>query len=314
MKKNRKEITMMFKNLDFNGKEVKWMKRIGSVLAGLMLFLVVGANIALATPFMPPAGPLYIKFDNHEQISPSGTMQSPSGASESNWGIFKVSSIATGNALNDPQNFTSGTQIWADIQPGEITGMFGGIQLRDLHPGAIDSKGGSLYLYWDDVENASLGAATVGQRTGDSIFTNFTDGTLLAKIDFVPGAIVPGEADTTIRGSAVPLLGFAFFGAANSYGNIDLAAGGLWAALLDEEYFDTLLGQNTADMKFRNVYENGLLGIDSWDGVDASGNKIFGAQSTDPARAYATPEPATIGLLGMGLVGLARVTARQRRK
>lgn len=273
------------------------------VVIALMVFGL--GSVAYAAPFMLPGGePIYIKFDNVEQLSLTNSIVAPSGANESNWGVFKVSSISLGDTSTQPQNFPPTTQIWTDSMPGEITGIFAGFTAVGGGP-TFDSTNGSLYLYWDDVENANLATATPGQRTGDFAFTNFTDGTLLAKIDFVNGAI---KAGASVTGTAVPTSG-GFTGIANSFGNVDLSAGGLWSTILDGNYFDTLLGNNTADFKFRTIYEND--GGHSWDDL-LSG--IFGADSSDPARAHTVPEPSSILLLGAGLLGLAGLGYRSRRK
>jgi len=288
------------------------MKKLGLLTAVFTLALMLYSVPAMAAPVLPN-GPVYIKFDNREQISTSGTMMNWSGtAAEMNWGIFEVSTLAAGDTTNDPQNFDPvSPPFWAGLDGGEITGMWAGVQHNLADPAAgLNGMGGSMYFYYDDTPDAQLGSATPGQRTGDFTFTNFTDGVLLAKIDFLPGGIT-GDPLTTLTGTSVP-TGTGFSGIADSFATIDMAAGGLWAERLDSNYFNTLLGNNTADMRLKTSYWGGPA--HSWNGTDAQGNPIFGATSADPALAYVVPEPSTIVLLGMGLLGAGFVARRRNKK
>src|SRR5687767_5713219 len=94
--------------------------------------LAVGAGLALAVSsahavFVPPAGPLFIKFNNVEQISPSNSIVSPSGASEGNWGVFVVTTIQRGGPIPPSQEFASlGAPVFVDSLAEQITGIFYG--------------------------------------------------------------------------------------------------------------------------------------------------------------------------------------------
>ena len=272
--------------------------------------LLVSAGLVSAVSAAPialPGGPVVINFNNHEQISASNSIVAPSGAKEGNWGIFTVNTIYKGGAIPATQLFgTSGPPIFADSLSGQITGIFWGI--RTITPGCptcFDAAGGHLDLWWDNPSAvggtfADLGIATPAQRTGDSTFTNFTDGTFLARVDFASG-IDPTNSSVDIRGSVVPAAG-GFVGVADSFANVDLTAGGAWATALDTNFFNTAFGQR--DIRFHNGYNDFI----PW--LGPTGTDVLGAVSSDPARAFAVPEPGSLALIGLALAGLGFMRRR----
>ena len=297
----------------------------------LSVFLLTGmSQTALSLPFVPEIPdnePLYFKFTNYEQISPSGAIVAPSGATEQNWGILDVTSVATGDLTGlpsgstptDHQLFARADGVWSDIGFGEeITGIFWGIQPDNTNvTDTIASTGGFLDLYYDPNDDFSSTYAPAN-RSADNMYTGATEGNFLARIEFLNGAISSGNPNTSIVGNVVPSPTGFTTGLADSFGGIvaDVDGDGIlyepvddgaWAYNLDTNYFDSYLGLNTADFRFKNSYNP----YSTWNGP--VGTDIAGAISDDPARAYSQPipEPATMLLFGTGLLGLIGLGRRK---
>jgi hypothetical protein len=282
------------------------------ILMGLFMVLLFGiSQTAFALPFLAPVPddqPLYFKFTNYEQINAQAT-----GDIEQNWGILQISTIYTGLfPIPGNQLFNHNTtSVWNDSMPGEITGIFYGIKKDSSNVTApIASTGGFMDLYLDTNKdfNPTYIAAS---RTAPDKYTGATEGTFLARIAFLNGAISAGNPNTSIVGTVQPVAAD-FLGQADSFGSIvDIngdgiidAADGAWAQSLDTNFFNTLLGANTADFRFKNSYNYNA----NW-----NGDGTIGATSDDPARAYSQPipEPGTMLLLGVGLLSLACISRKR---
>jgi hypothetical protein len=289
---------------------------------------VLAAGSAFAAPIALKPGPLYVQFNNLEQagnINTTGftdglnlgkldgvTQTLGGGYNEFNWGIFNVSSIQKGNVATDHQDISGGTVYFADgLSGGQVHGIFYGFKLGS---DATKLTGGYIDLYWTDGQTIDAtevlngtGAATASNRTDWNKFGAFTNGTLLARLGYQPG-ILTGDNNTTVSSDQNPLA-LTGKGSADGFASImDVNGDGVWASVLDSNWFYTdptgTGAVETRDLRFSTFY-NGLA---SWSDP-ASG--VQGLRSNDPARAYVLPEPGSVALVGLSLLGLG--IARRRR-
>jgi len=305
-----------------------------SLFISLLMLMVGVSQTAFSLPYVPEIPDnqaLYFKFTNYEQISPGGSIVSPSGALEQNWGIMDTMSVATGDLAGlpsgsppvDHQLFARGGGVWADVGFGgeEITGIFWGIQDdADNETNQLAGTNGWLDLYFDNDPLTEFSSTyNPADRMSDNTYAGATEGVFLARLELLNGAIKDGEPNTSVIGSITPTPGDFSEGSADSFGGIvaDVDGDGIpygpgdgaWAFHLDRNWFDSWLGENTADIRFKNSYNP----FSDWDGP--AGTDILGAISDDPARAFSQPipEPTTVLLVGVGLLGLAGVGRRMRK-
>ena len=291
-------------------------------LAVLAVAVFTGTT-AVAAPITLPVGPLFIQYTNDEQFSITNSIHSTDAAtgavtSEGNWGILQISSIVKGTAQNPPGTDIQGggANVFSDGGVGghQITGIFYG---TTVNPGGLSAHGGAIDLYWQDVGAANTGADLAAgfdptRRLNQKTYTGYAEPLnpnfiFLAQLVFGPGCdsnpahnvctgVAPGTGD----------------GTAKSYQSVNLAAGGLWASQLDSNFFTfDANGQPLVpaqDIRTdSNFSQNGASG---WNG----GGDIIGLRSNDPVRLAATPEPGTLSLFGLGLVGMGFLRRRKQNK
>lgn len=278
-------------------------------------------------------GSFEIKFTNYEAFlstdATGATVASlgPSVGAE-NIGILRVTSI---------ERQDGGGAVWQDGDNGaEILGIFNGIDVASITPVTatdfkVASTGGILNMYINPY--TSFGAAgafgqgllgygnascTIGTLCYNGI-SNVAGGGLFLTADFVPGVLdAAGDTTTTVNGDFNALTTPAS-GGAQSYLSV---TGGSHAATFDTNGF-TFTNNAPADLFSQNDFctpgDTGCVTLASGGGAPGSGliSDITAStdhgwllKSNDPVRGT-IPEPGTLALLGIGLLGMG--FARRRR-
>ena len=296
-----------------------------TVFLAVVAAAVLTSATVMAAPITLPVSPLFVQYTNNEQFSLSNSIHSTdatTGAvtSEGNWGILQISSIVRGTASNplgsDIQG--GGTSVFSGGGPGgpQITGIFYGTQVNGAS-GGLNATGGVIDLYWQDVGQANTGADLAAgfnpaRRLNQKTYTGYAEPLnpsfiFLAQLVYGPGCD-SGGVNHVCTGVA-PGTGD---GTAKSYQSVNLAAGGIWASQLDTNFFTLDANGNplvpAQDVRTDSDFTRNSAGL--WDGD----GDIIGLRSSDPVRALVTPEPATLTLFGLGLLGAGFLRRRKERR
>jgi len=219
------------------------------------------AASAVAAPIALPSKP-FIKFEDAEQVQPcTGALGAVcannisfsnlnGGAAQGNWGVILVDQVYAGAVTSTvPDNFDIGQGPSAakfnngGVGGNQIFGVFYGINLT---PGSDNhlATGGVIDLWWADSGTIDISATQLTAQAANGGFNptvaqymgaGSTGVTFLGELVFVPGAnAIAGDCKSTV---VSPLPISTLDGGAFSYSNVNLAAGGAWAAGLNNAWF-----------------------------------------------------------------------------
>jgi hypothetical protein len=297
-------------------KEWNFMKRLLVLILGILSFM----GTAMAAPIVLPTGPIFIQYNNLEQVNAANSIlvpgYAPAVGTQGNWGVLNISSIQFGGIATSHTDISGGTTFFADDGPGgtqgQVTGIFYGIQIQ---PGGTTATGGTVDLFWHDAGTDTIttacmtGAAPCGPNA--ATVGAFASGTFLVRINFASG-IINGNPTVTLESNTDPTINAS--GHSDAFGNVNLAAPGPWTNAFNGDWFfvdpngNGTFGEpgETRDLRFSTFYN----GNSNWDGAPGSGTS--GLRSNDPARAFNVPETNTLPLLVLSLGGLGLMTLRKK--
>jgi hypothetical protein len=213
-------------------------------------------------------------------------------------GIFSVSNIS---------NITAGTTLFTKgPAQGFITGIFGNLSDRTVEVSCggfgcsteAVSSGGFFQLWLHDTDyDPTLGPMVgAGKDLNAGLYPGVSSGTLLLSGNFAAGGVLAGDMVSTYFTS----YNNNTFGG-NGQGFLDIT-GGLWAPVFD-----------TNALTNANGGQNDLYLTNTFDDVNGAASSIgWTVKSVAQVSANAVPEPSSIALTGLALLGAGVVSRRRK--
>jgi hypothetical protein len=279
-------------------------------LTAALGFLPVIASAAFIDPLQGYTGPVKIKYSDYEQLNipegclPAGcTIANPNTTNGGdNYGVIDITSILT------PTN----VPIWQKGDLGiELTAVFGGIGIAAITPNGsgfdVNSVGGTISVYENPLGTFDPTLGVSGFNATNTSYSTISGGTLYLTMDFASGCD-PANPLFTICGQTQTTT-FPFTGHSSSFMNV---TGGPAGPQYDTNGINSPFGPRDFSIT-NNFCPNGEAGCQGQNGPEnAIGDWQFLSEDPVVGNVRAVPEPGTLALLGLGLLGAVALRGRKQ--
>lgn len=274
--------------------------------------LGVSSFAAIAMPLDSVSGQVSWKI-----TAASTELNTNSGSNESTWLIGNINALTVGgnNVWSQGENGDNLVMMMYGIADGSIIpgGLFG---QQIFNTGANGGNGDGLIhidIYRSTTAAANILAMNPQNRTGFNSFPGITDipgASLYLSLVLVPGKVLVDDPGTAFDETTSTLYQQATaatlpaFGAGNFYAAV---VGGSGAAKWDTNGY--LNGGADFDGAFTLTPNSLQFGGEC---ADINAPTCFAGKVNDPVVGTALPEPGSMMLVGLGLVGLAALRRRKQ--